>query len=44
MCKETLVLILYFLQIEGMDELFEATFSPLASTGKVMSKCGKCKR
>ncbi|KAH8552837.1 DNA topoisomerase [Umbelopsis sp. PMI_123] len=35
----------YFVKrIEGMDELFEATFSPLASTGKVMSKCGKCKR
>ncbi|KAJ2957588.1 hypothetical protein NQZ79_g6685 [Umbelopsis isabellina] len=35
----------YFVKrIEGMDELFEATFSPLASTGKVLSKCGKCKR
>lgn len=27
-----------------MDELFEATFSPLASTGKVFSRCGKCRR
>ncbi|CAG8432833.1 7321_t:CDS:10 [Diversispora eburnea] len=31
-------------KIELMDELFEATFSPLAATGKVLSKCGKCKR
>ncbi|KAI9314572.1 DNA topoisomerase [Dichotomocladium elegans] len=30
--------------IEQMDELFEATFSALAATGKPMSKCGKCKR
>lgn len=27
-----------------MDELFEATFSPLAATGRPLSKCGKCKR
>ncbi|RIB03211.1 DNA topoisomerase [Gigaspora rosea] len=27
-----------------MDELFEATFSTLASTGKILTKCGKCKR
>jgi len=27
-----------------MDELFEAAFSPLASSGKPFSKCGKCKR
>ncbi|KAI8047962.1 DNA topoisomerase [Gilbertella persicaria] len=31
-------------QIANMDELFEATFSPLAATGKPLSKCGKCKR
>lgn len=31
-------------KIEKMDELFEATFSPLASSGKVFSKCGKCRR
>ncbi|CAO0801488.1 unnamed protein product [Mucor circinelloides] len=31
-------------QIEAMDELFEATFSPLAATGRPLSKCGKCKR
>ncbi|KAI8330027.1 DNA topoisomerase [Blakeslea trispora] len=36
---------LYFTkQIANMDELFEATFSPLAATGKPLSKCGKCKR
>lgn len=27
-----------------MDSLFEASFSPLAATGKPLSKCGKCKR
>jgi DNA topoisomerase-3 len=27
-----------------MDSLFEATFSPLAATGKNMSKCGRCSR
>ena len=27
-----------------MDALFEASFSPLASSGKVLSKCGKCAR
>lgn len=27
-----------------MDQLFEATFSPLSSSGKPFSKCGKCKR
>lgn len=27
-----------------MDSLFEASFSPLAQTGKPLSKCGKCKR
>jgi DNA topoisomerase-3 len=30
--------------IEMMDSLFEATFSPLAETGKYLSKCGKCRR
>lgn len=35
----------YFVEnISGMDELFEVTFSPLASTGKPLSRCGKCKR
>ncbi|RUS25677.1 hypothetical protein BC938DRAFT_471801 [Jimgerdemannia flammicorona] len=35
----------YFVRkIEEMDGLFEATFSPLAATGKPLSKCGKCKR
>lgn len=27
-----------------MDSLFEATFSPLAQTGRPLSKCGKCTR
>jgi DNA topoisomerase-3 len=27
-----------------MDALFEASFSPLASSGKVLSKCGRCGR
>ncbi|KAI8341296.1 DNA topoisomerase [Chlamydoabsidia padenii] len=35
----------YFVNhIAAMDELFEATFSPLAATGRPLSKCGKCKR
>lgn len=31
-------------QIENMDALFEAQFSPLADSGRVLSKCGKCLR
>ncbi|XP_058093481.1 DNA topoisomerase 3-beta isoform X2 [Magnolia sinica] len=35
----------YFVkQIETMDELFEAQFSPLADSGRLLSKCGKCVR
>ncbi|XP_052821520.1 DNA topoisomerase 3-beta-1 isoform X2 [Octopus bimaculoides] len=35
----------YFVNnISGMDELFEVSFSPLASSGKPMSRCGKCRR
>lgn len=35
----------YFIgNIEKMDALFEASFSPLASSGKILSKCGKCNR
>ncbi|KAI9278245.1 DNA topoisomerase [Phascolomyces articulosus] len=35
----------YFVKhVESMDELFEATFSTLAASGKPLSKCGKCKR
>jgi DNA topoisomerase-3 len=35
----------YFVaQIERMDALFEAQFSPLADSGKPLSKCGKCSR
>ncbi|XP_061166711.1 DNA topoisomerase 3-beta-1-like [Saccostrea echinata] len=30
--------------ISGMDELFEVSFSPLAATGKPLSRCGKCRR
>lgn len=31
-------------QIENMDALFEAQFSPLSETGRMLSKCGKCLR
>ncbi|KAH9649477.1 DNA topoisomerase [Citrus sinensis] len=35
----------YFVkQIENMDALFEAQFSPLSNSGRVLSKCGKCLR
>ncbi|KAF5192263.1 Dna topoisomerase 3-beta [Thalictrum thalictroides] len=35
----------YFVkQIEKMDALFEAQFSPLADSGRILSKCGKCAR
>ncbi|CAM8996326.1 unnamed protein product [Rhodiola kirilowii] len=35
----------YFVkQIENMDALFEAQFSPLADSGRVLSRCGKCLR
>ncbi|KAG7995301.1 hypothetical protein I3843_01G102700 [Carya illinoinensis] len=35
----------YFVkQIENMDALFEAQFSPLADSGRALSKCGKCLR
>ena len=27
-----------------MDELMEVSFSPLAATGKPLSRCGKCHR
>lgn len=34
----------YFVEtITAMDELFEVSFSPLAATGKPLSKCGKCR-
>ncbi|XP_065332165.1 DNA topoisomerase 3-beta-1 [Cloeon dipterum] len=36
---------LYFVKnIEGMDQLFEVSFSPLAMLGKALSRCGKCRR
>ncbi|KYO39494.1 DNA topoisomerase 3-beta-1 [Alligator mississippiensis] len=35
----------YFVDsIAGMDELMEVSFSPLADTGKPLSRCGKCHR
>ncbi|PNT64880.1 hypothetical protein BRADI_4g34290v3 [Brachypodium distachyon] len=35
----------YFVKkIENMDALFEAQFSPLADSGRLLSKCGKCGR
>ncbi|KAK6930656.1 DNA topoisomerase, type IA, central [Dillenia turbinata] len=35
----------YFVkQIDNMDTLFEAQFSPLADSGRMLSKCGKCLR
>ena len=30
--------------VEEMDELFEASFSSVADSGKVLSKCGLCRR
>ncbi|KAG0480933.1 hypothetical protein HPP92_011791 [Vanilla planifolia] len=36
---------LYFVEkIENMDTLFEAQFSTLAESGRLLSKCGKCTR
>ncbi|XP_028904879.1 DNA topoisomerase 3-beta-1 [Ornithorhynchus anatinus] len=35
----------YFVDsIAGMDELMEVSFSPLAATGKPLSRCGRCRR
>ncbi|XP_052797572.1 DNA topoisomerase 3-beta-1-like [Mya arenaria] len=34
----------FVLNIMGMDELFEVSFSPLSASGKAMSRCGKCRR
>lgn len=30
--------------VTGMDELMEVSFSPIAETGKPLSRCGKCHR
>ena len=30
--------------IDGMDELFEASFSSVAESGRPLSKCGICRR
>lgn len=30
--------------VPGMDELMEVSFSPIAATGKPLSRCGKCHR
>lgn len=36
---------IYFMtNIIKMDSIFEASFSPIALTGKFLSKCGKCSR
>lgn len=35
---------LKLVQIDNMDALFEAQFSPLSDTGRALSKCGKCLR
>ncbi|KAJ8922656.1 hypothetical protein NQ315_007688 [Exocentrus adspersus] len=35
----------YFVKnIDGMDQLFEVSFSPLSASGKAFSRCGKCRR
>ncbi|KAK0089512.1 hypothetical protein PV325_006845 [Microctonus aethiopoides] len=35
----------YYVQsIDGMDQLFEVSFSPLSASGKALSRCGKCRR
>ncbi|XP_039627490.1 DNA topoisomerase 3-beta-1 isoform X1 [Polypterus senegalus] len=35
----------YFVDsIAGLDELMEVSFSPIAATGKPLSRCGKCHR
>uniref|UniRef100_A0A6Q2XS23 DNA topoisomerase n=1 Tax=Esox lucius TaxID=8010 RepID=A0A6Q2XS23_ESOLU len=34
----------FFDSIASMDELMEASFSPIAATGKPLSRCGKCHR
>lgn len=35
----------YFVKnIANMDSLFEASFSPIAESGKAYSRCGKCRR
>jgi DNA topoisomerase-3 len=36
--------VILLFQIENMDALFEAQFSPLADSGRALSKCGKCLR
>lgn len=41
--KQVMFVFLFF-QIEKMDMLFEAQFSPLADSGRALSKCGKCLR
>ena len=35
----------YFMKsIDNMDGLFECSFTKLADSGKLMSRCGKCRR
>lgn len=40
--KRDITPVLYL--FSGMDELMEVSFSPLAATGKPLSRCGKCHR
>lgn len=34
----------FVVNIAGMDSLFEASFQPLSDSGKIMGRCGICKR
>lgn len=34
----------FLLCFTGMDELMEVSFSPIAASGKPLSRCGKCHR
>lgn len=43
-CSSTNCVSFYLAQIEAMDALFEAQFSALVDSGRIMSKCGKCLR
>jgi hypothetical protein len=39
-----IVFLFVWAQIEAMDALFEAQFSTLVDSGRILSKCGKCLR
>lgn len=34
----------FVMNIDNMDSLFEGTFAPIAESGKLYSRCGKCRR